>query len=292
MSIDARHAARQRRREHAAGEHVDPRHLAGAREPARPLAVQASGSVICSACTAHSLPAVEGERTVLLRSGAVKVRVRRSSRARRLRLVLVPGVGPRARRPRRAPARVRSTARWRRSRRGSSARSPASSPRRSASRGRAWRGTEARRSRCAWSRRSARAPAGTRGRSSCARPTRGRGARARALVPQRSARRARRLDRAPGARHRRRSDCARGARPAHALGLLLVARHALVLVAAAARAGLGAGRRRLPRALPPAPRQPLDAPSGRSSREHRPGADSRPVAAGARRRACRIPAGG
>jgi predicted metal-dependent hydrolase len=37
---------------------------------------------------------VEGERTVLLRSGAVTVRLRRSSRARRLRLVLVPGVGP------------------------------------------------------------------------------------------------------------------------------------------------------------------------------------------------------
>jgi predicted metal-dependent hydrolase len=37
---------------------------------------------------------VEGERTVLLRSGAVQVRLRRSSRARRLRLVLVPGVGP------------------------------------------------------------------------------------------------------------------------------------------------------------------------------------------------------
>jgi predicted metal-dependent hydrolase len=37
---------------------------------------------------------VEGERTVLLRSGAVKVRLRRSSRARRLRLVLVPGAGP------------------------------------------------------------------------------------------------------------------------------------------------------------------------------------------------------
>jgi predicted metal-dependent hydrolase len=37
---------------------------------------------------------VEGERTVLLRSGAVKVRLRRSARARRLRLVLVPGVGP------------------------------------------------------------------------------------------------------------------------------------------------------------------------------------------------------
>jgi predicted metal-dependent hydrolase len=37
---------------------------------------------------------VEGERTVLLRSGAVKVRLRRSSRARRQRLVLVPGVGP------------------------------------------------------------------------------------------------------------------------------------------------------------------------------------------------------
>jgi predicted metal-dependent hydrolase len=37
---------------------------------------------------------VEGERTVLLRSGAVNVRLRRSSRARRLRLVLVPGVGP------------------------------------------------------------------------------------------------------------------------------------------------------------------------------------------------------
>ena len=31
---------------------------------------------------------------MLLRSGAVKVRVRRSSRARRLRLVLVPGAGP------------------------------------------------------------------------------------------------------------------------------------------------------------------------------------------------------
>ena len=31
---------------------------------------------------------------MLLRSGAVKVRLRRSSRARRLRLVLVPGVGP------------------------------------------------------------------------------------------------------------------------------------------------------------------------------------------------------
>jgi predicted metal-dependent hydrolase len=37
---------------------------------------------------------VEGERTVLLRSGAVKVRLRHSSRARCLRLVLVPGVGP------------------------------------------------------------------------------------------------------------------------------------------------------------------------------------------------------
>jgi predicted metal-dependent hydrolase len=37
---------------------------------------------------------VEGERTVLLRSGAVRVRLRRSSRARRLRLVLVPGLGP------------------------------------------------------------------------------------------------------------------------------------------------------------------------------------------------------
>jgi predicted metal-dependent hydrolase len=37
---------------------------------------------------------VEGERTVLLRSGPVKVQVRRSARARRLRLVLVPGVGP------------------------------------------------------------------------------------------------------------------------------------------------------------------------------------------------------
>jgi predicted metal-dependent hydrolase len=37
---------------------------------------------------------VEGERTVLLRSGAVKVQVRRSTRARRVRLVLVPGVGP------------------------------------------------------------------------------------------------------------------------------------------------------------------------------------------------------
>lgn len=37
---------------------------------------------------------MEAERTVLLRSGAVKVRVRRSSRARRVRLVLVPGGGP------------------------------------------------------------------------------------------------------------------------------------------------------------------------------------------------------
>ena len=37
---------------------------------------------------------MEGERTVLLRSGAVSVRLRQSARARRLRLVLVPGVGP------------------------------------------------------------------------------------------------------------------------------------------------------------------------------------------------------
>jgi len=37
---------------------------------------------------------VDGERTVLLRSGAVKVRLRRSARARRMRLVLVPGTGP------------------------------------------------------------------------------------------------------------------------------------------------------------------------------------------------------
>jgi predicted metal-dependent hydrolase len=37
---------------------------------------------------------VEGERTVLLRSGATTVRLRRSTRARRLRMVLVPGSGP------------------------------------------------------------------------------------------------------------------------------------------------------------------------------------------------------
>jgi predicted metal-dependent hydrolase len=48
---------------------------------------------------------VEGERTVLLRSGAVKVRLRRSSRARRLRLVLIPGVGPELVVPARAGAR-------------------------------------------------------------------------------------------------------------------------------------------------------------------------------------------
>jgi predicted metal-dependent hydrolase len=49
---------------------------------------------------------VEGERTVLLSSGAVKVRLRRSSRARRLRLVLVPGVGPELV----VPARARASA--------------------------------------------------------------------------------------------------------------------------------------------------------------------------------------
>ena len=37
---------------------------------------------------------MEGERTVLLRNGAVNVRLRRSARARRLRLVIVPGAGP------------------------------------------------------------------------------------------------------------------------------------------------------------------------------------------------------
>jgi predicted metal-dependent hydrolase len=37
---------------------------------------------------------VDGERSVLLRSGAVSVRVRRSRRARRIRIVLVPGTGP------------------------------------------------------------------------------------------------------------------------------------------------------------------------------------------------------
>jgi predicted metal-dependent hydrolase len=51
-------------------------------------------SVICSACTTHSLPAVEVERTLLLRSGEVKVRIRRSERARRVRLVLPNGGGP------------------------------------------------------------------------------------------------------------------------------------------------------------------------------------------------------
>jgi len=37
---------------------------------------------------------VDVERTVLLRSGEVKVRLRRSARARRMRLVLLPGIGP------------------------------------------------------------------------------------------------------------------------------------------------------------------------------------------------------
>jgi predicted metal-dependent hydrolase len=49
---------------------------------------------------------VESERSVLLRSGAVKVRVRRSSRARRLRLVLVPGTGPELVVPQRAGAKA------------------------------------------------------------------------------------------------------------------------------------------------------------------------------------------
>lgn len=47
---------------------------------------------------------MEGERTVLLRSGAVRVRVRRSTRARRVRLVLVPGEGPELVVPERARA--------------------------------------------------------------------------------------------------------------------------------------------------------------------------------------------
>ncbi len=47
---------------------------------------------------------MDGERSVLLRSGAVNVRVRRSARARRVRLVLVPGVGPELVVPQRAGA--------------------------------------------------------------------------------------------------------------------------------------------------------------------------------------------
>jgi predicted metal-dependent hydrolase len=49
---------------------------------------------------------VDGERTVLLRSGAVKVRLRRSARARRMRLVLVPGTGPELVVPERTSARA------------------------------------------------------------------------------------------------------------------------------------------------------------------------------------------
>ena len=129
---------------------------------------------------------------------------------------------------------------------------------RSASRGRASPGTAASPSRCASSTASARERRLERRRARAARARRrGRRAGARALVPQLGARCGRGLDRAPGARARRRAEGRRGARPAHALGLLLGARHALVLVAPAARAGLGAGRRRLPRALPPARRQPL-----------------------------------
>jgi predicted metal-dependent hydrolase len=48
---------------------------------------------------------VDGDRSVLLRNGAVSVRVRRSPRARRMRLVLVPGAGPELVVPQRAGAR-------------------------------------------------------------------------------------------------------------------------------------------------------------------------------------------
>ena len=108
---------------------------------------------------------------MLLRSGAVKVRLRHSSRARRLRLVLVPGRRPRAGRAGSHGSEGDRQRARRRSRPGWSARSRASSPARSVSRGRASPGTPARRCRCASSRRSARAPTGAPARSSCARPT-------------------------------------------------------------------------------------------------------------------------
>ena len=108
---------------------------------------------------------------MLLRSGAVKVRLRRSARARRMRLVLVPGVGPELVVPVRArPA--RSTARSRRSHRGSSGRSRASGRERSGSRdpGVAWHGGEPVALRVV-DRQAARAPTGAPVRSSCAHPT-------------------------------------------------------------------------------------------------------------------------
>ena len=222
-----------------------------------PSPCSASGSVICSTRTAHSLPAVEGERTVLLRSGAVTVRLRRSTRARRLRLVLLPGVGPELVVPARTQAKaidgaLATLAPW--LERALARQQPAALG--LAQPGVAWHAGEpvplrivtcqARERRL-----ERRCTRGARARR------RERRAGARALVPQRGARCGRRLDRAPGARGRRRAEGRRGARSAHALGLLLGARHALVLLAPAARAGLGAGRRRLPRALPPARGQSL-----------------------------------
>src|SRR4029079_10571299 len=114
---------------------------------------------------------------------------------------------------------------------------------------------------------------------------------ARALVPQRGARLTRGRARSPGARARRRADDDRGARPAHALGLLLGARDALVLVAPAARTVLGARGRGMARALPPARGEPL---AGVLATLRRAPAGSRlaPMAARARRRACRLSPGG
>ncbi len=203
---------------------------------------------------------------MLLRSGDVEVRIRYSARARRVRIMLVPGSGPVLVVPSSfwmgqvdiALEHVRAMARAR-------ARAAAAGGARAGAAGRRLARRRAR-SRCAscppkrmsadWSAGALelRAPDDAGAAAVLERWYRELGTRG----PER-------VDRAPGAGARRHAEAGGGARPEHALGLVLVARHALVLVAAAARAGLGARRRRLPRALPHARAPITRARSGRSS---------------------------
>ena len=265
-----------------------------AREPARPLAVMRQGLGDLLGVHDSSLPAVDGERTVLLRSGEVKVRLRRSARARRVRLVLAAGGRPRARR---AGARVA-----RRDRRGARDSSRPWLERALARQrpgalglarpGVAWHGGEPVALRVVDREADERRLERRRARAARARPPRPRPRRSSAGTASRRARRSPRRSSARPTGLGVAPHVARRARSAHALGLVLVARHALVLVAPAARAVAGCSTTSSATSSATCASRNHSQHVLVALREASPGGRLAPLAARARRRACDLPAGG